>query len=98
MGLRPEWTFYRELAAAMGLELFGGHISHPDQMVANMLAGSGKVTLEEVRASEHGLFYGEWTMGHFLDYSGKHDRSVDVCPEHLARELKAALVGDANST
>ena len=28
-----------------------GHISHPDQMVANMLAGSGKVTLEEVRAS-----------------------------------------------
>ena len=96
-GLRPEWTFYRDLAAAMGLELFGGQISHPDQMAASMLAGSGKVILDEVRASEHGLLYGERTMGHFLDYFGKQGRSVDVCPGQLANELKVALAGDART-
>ena len=97
-GLRPEWMFYRDLATAMGLEMFGGHISHPDQMAASMLAGSGKVTLDEVRASEHGLLYGERTMGHFLDYFGKQGRSVDVCPERLASELKAALTGDVKTS
>ncbi len=94
-GLRPEWTFYRDLASAMGLELFGGHIASPDAMAAGMLARSGKVTLDQVKAAEHGLLYSERTMGHFLDYFGKEGRSVALCPEPLASELKKALAGDS---
>ena len=90
-GLRPEWSFYRDLAAAMGLELFGGRIHDPDEGAASMLAG--KVTLDEIRAHDHGLVYGERTMGHFLDFFRAQERTVELCPERLASELQAALAG-----
>ena len=94
-GMRPEWTFYRDLAAAMGLKMFGGHVSHPDEMAAGMLARSGKITLEEVRAAEHGLVYGEKTMGHFVEFFKTAARQTDLCPANLASELAAALAGDS---
>ena len=90
-GLRPEWMFYRDLAAAMDLKIFGGHINTPDEMTAGMLAGSGKITLDEVRAHDHGVLYGERTMGHFLNYFRDQQRTVSLCPEKLAGELIAAL-------
>jgi formate dehydrogenase len=94
LGLRPEWTFYRDLAQVMGLELFGGHINTPDEMAAGMLAESGRITLEQVRESDHGVIYGERTMGHFLEFIRKEARIVEICPERLAGELRAALAGD----
>ena len=94
-GLRPEWTFYRDLAQAMGLELFGGYINTPDEMVAGMLAGSGTITLEQIRESDHGVIYGERTMGHFLEFFRKEARIVDICPERLAGDLRKALAGDS---
>lgn len=93
-GLRAEWTFYRDLAQAMGLELFGGQINSPDEMTAGMLKRSGRITLEQVRASEHGIVYGERTMGHFLEFFRKQGRTVELCPERLAGELRLALAGD----
>ena len=92
-GLRPEWTFYRDLAAALGLNLYGGQFATPDDMSAAMLAGSGKITLEEVRSHEHGLIYGERTMGHLLDYFRAQGRSIELCPARLANALAAALAG-----
>jgi formate dehydrogenase len=95
-GVRPEWMFYRDLAAAMGLEMFGGKIRTPDEMAAGMLAGSGRITLEEIRGHEHGVIYGERTMGHFFDFFRSKGRPVELCPEKLTRELKAALAGSGN--
>ena len=93
-GVRPEWTFYRDLAAAIGLAPFGGRINHPDDMAAGMIAASGTVTLDEVRAHEHGLLYGERSMGHLIEFLRTKHRSIDVCPARLASELIAALAGD----
>lgn len=96
-GLRPEWTFYRDLAAAMGLELFGGQLASPDEMTAAMLAGSGKITLDAVRSHEHGVIYGERTMGHCLDFISSQGRSLALCPERLAASLQAALAPSSNA-
>ncbi len=95
-GVRPEWTFYRDLAAALGLKPFGGHINHPDEMAAGMIARSGTITLDDVRAAEHGLFYGERSMGHFIAFFRETGRVVQLYPERLANELALALAGDAS--
>ena len=94
-GVRPEWTFYRDLALAMGKPAFGGHVSSPDEMAAGMIARAGSITLDDVRAAPHGLLYGARTMGHFIDYCAKEGRTIQLCPSKLADELRAALAGDA---
>ena len=93
-GVRPEWTFYRDLAAAMGTEVYGGHIRTPDELAAGMIARSGTITLDQVRAQPHGLVYGERTMGHFIAFMRSEGRSVDLCPDRLASALAGALAGD----
>ncbi len=94
LGLRPEWTFYRDLAAAMGMELFGGRVRDPDDLASGMLAGSGMITLEKVRAHDHGIVYGERTMGHFRDFFREQGRTIELCPVRFADELKMAIVED----
>lgn len=95
-GVRPEWTFYRDLAAAMGSEVFGGHIRTPDELAEGMIARSGSITLDAVRAQPHGLVYGERTMGHFIAFMRREGRSVELCPDRLASALAAALAGDSS--
>ena len=90
-GVRPEWTFYRDVAAAMGLEIFGGHIRTPDEMAAGMIARSGTITLEDVRAHDHGLFYGARTMGHLVEFLRANDQCIHLCPQALADELGVVL-------
>ncbi|WP_162527139.1 molybdopterin-containing oxidoreductase family protein [Sphingomonas solaris] len=90
-GVRPEWTFYRDLAAAMGLELFGGQARAPDDLAAAMLAGSGQVTLEQVRAQPHGLVFGERTMGHFRSFMQDRGRAIELCPARFAEALEQAV-------
>jgi len=63
-------------------------------MAAGMIARSGTITLEDVRAQDHGLVYGTRNMGHFVAFLRKDGRSVDLCPERLAGALSAALAGD----
>ena len=95
-GVRPEWTFYRDLGAAMGRPVFGGHLNTPDEMAAGMIARSGSITLDDVRAAPHGLAYGKRTMGHFLDFCRNQGRRVQLCPPRLAAGLQSALAGDAH--
>lgn len=90
-GMRPEWTFYRDLAAAMGMELFGGRVSDPDDLAAGVLAGTGTITLEEVMAHEHGVIYGERTMGHFRNFLRESGQAIELCPTRFADELKIAI-------
>ena len=94
-GVRPEWTFYRDLAVAMGTEVYGGHIRTPDELAEGMIARSGTITLGDVRAQPHGLIYGERTMGHFIAFMRSEGRSVALCPDRLASALKEAVAGDS---
>jgi formate dehydrogenase len=93
-GVRPEWMFYRDLALAMGKAVFGGHVANPDEMAAGMIARAGNITLGDVRAAPHGLFYGERTMGHLVEFFRKKGRAVQLCPPKLEAELRTALAGD----
>jgi formate dehydrogenase len=95
-GVRPEWMFYRDLAVAMGTPAFGSHVATPDEMAAAMIARTGTITLEDVRAAPHGLLYGERTMGHFIDFFAKQGRTIQLCPPRLAEQLAAALAGDVS--
>ena len=93
-GVRPEWMFYRDLAAALGTEVFGGQIRTPDELAGGMIARSGTITLGDVRAQPHGLVYGERTMGHFIAFMRRERRSINMCPDRLASALEDALAGD----
>jgi formate dehydrogenase len=88
--VRPEWTFYRDLAAAMGLTLFGGRFEPtPDNVSRSLLAiGEGAPTIDEVRAAEHGLIFGERTMGHLWAYLAGTGRAIDVAPASFVERLQ----------
>ncbi len=93
-GVRPEWTFYRDLGKALGLDLFGGLVDSPDALAAGMLATGGQLDLATVRAADHGIVYGERTMGHLWEHYRSGDRGIDLCPDRLSAELTSALTGD----
>lgn len=57
------------------------------------MAASSKITLAEVRQHDHGVLYGERTMGHTLAYFGTAQRPIELCPARLAKELQLALAG-----
>ncbi|MET0370413.1 MAG: molybdopterin-dependent oxidoreductase [Sphingobium sp.] len=81
-GVRPEWTFFRDLATAMGLTLFGGKLEPtPDAVSRSLLAIGGQIEMEEIRAAEHGLEFGERTMGHLLAYLDSTGGGVSLMPE-----------------
>jgi formate dehydrogenase len=84
-GVRPEWVFYRDLADALGLTLFGGKFEpHPDNVSRSLLAiGDHAPSLEEIRAAEHGLMFGAPSMGHLWDYLASSGRPIDVAPAPL---------------
>ena len=93
--IRPEWTFFRDLAQAVGLSLFGGAFEpHPDAVASSLLAYGGQVTLEQLRAAPHGLEFGDRTMGNLWDYLEAEGTVIDLCPDefvpHLAEALAAA--------
>jgi len=91
-GIRPEWTFFRDLADALGLKLFGGQMEpHPDALAEALFAYGGQTTLAETRAAEHGLEFGERSMGHLWDYLAAQGTTVALCPGEFVAELHNAL-------
>ncbi|MET0378116.1 MAG: molybdopterin-dependent oxidoreductase [Spongiibacteraceae bacterium] len=96
-GIRPEWTFYRDVAAALGIECFGGLIASPDQLSEMLLGLDGKVTYDEIRRAEHGLFFGERTLGHLWNYFSQYGGAVNVCPADLSAHLLEELASFASA-
>ena len=91
-GVWPEWRFFKAVAEAMGLALFGGQIeAHPDALAASMLAVGGQVTLEQIRAADHGLEFGTRTLGHLWAYLRGIEATVHLCPADLAQCLRDEL-------
>ncbi len=97
-GVRPEWTFYRDLAAAMGLKLFGGALNNPDELAAAALASGGQVTLDEIRAHPHGLLFGERSIGHLWNYLREVNRPIELCPAEFVVCLRENLAAAAPVT
>ena len=58
------------------------------------MAASSKITLAEVRQHDHGVLYGERTMGHTLAYFGTAQRPIELCPARLAKELQLSSCTD----
>ena len=97
--VRPEWMFYRDLAAALGVPLFGGDAAtaSPSAVTAGMFAAGGQTTLDAVRAAPHGLAFGERTMGHLWNYLEETGRQVALAPEEFVEELALLLAAGAPS-
>ncbi|MDO7843926.1 molybdopterin-containing oxidoreductase family protein [Sphingomonas immobilis] len=91
-GVRPEWTFFRDLAAALGLSLFGGQIApHPDAVSESLLAIGGQIGMETIRAAEHGIEFGERTMGHLWAFMDRSGRTIDMAPPAFVARLRAMI-------
>lgn len=89
-GVRPEWTFYRDLADALGITLFDGVMRDPDALASAMLKPAG-ITLEQLRAAPHGMTYGERSMGHLFTAFREAGRAIRLCPPDFADTLRRAL-------
>lgn len=101
-GIIPEWEFLLRLADAMDVKLFGGHVATPDELAESFLKSTGVVTVEQIRAAEHGLEFGERTLGHLWREFEEIGEKLDACPAAFAEMLRQRLAeplvrGDAQA-
>lgn len=99
VGVRPEWLFYRDIADAMGLPLFGGQFEKPtpDAVLGVMFAFGGQIALDDVRSAEHGLEFGKRTLGHLWDHLENTGRSIPLAPPEFVGELERLLCEPARN-
>ncbi|MET0375427.1 MAG: molybdopterin-dependent oxidoreductase [Rhizorhabdus sp.] len=91
--IRPEWTFYRDLAAAMDIKLFGGRFEpHPDNVSRSLLElGDHGLTFEAICEAEHGLLFGERSMGHLWTYMREKGSAIDVAPQDFVTRIREEI-------
>jgi len=90
--VKPEWMFYRDLAARLGKPMFGGQDMDPTKLAAATLAGGGLITLDAIRAEDHGLVYGERSMGNLWDMLSAEERPIRLWPDEFAVELQRQIM------
>ena len=90
---REEWMFFRELAVALGLSLFGPGTESmvPRTMWKNMVNGGGKLSWDELEASPHGVIYGEKQYGQLGTAIATADGAVRLAPEAFVARVRSLL-------
>jgi formate dehydrogenase len=90
-GVVPEWKFYRDLAVALGLQLFGGRIApDPEALVASILATT-KITPQQVVDAPHGLELGPRQIGALRASLLTSDGKINAAPSAFVYELEQVL-------
>jgi formate dehydrogenase len=90
---REEWMFFRDLAAALDLPLFGAATSSmaPRALWKKMVDDGGKVSWDDVEGNPHGLLYGEKEYGQLGTAIATADGSVHLTPDAFVSRLQAML-------
>lgn len=91
-GVRHEWEFYRDLAKALGLELFGGTMPPDPRAVEDaFLALGGRTSRAEIEAHPHGLILGEKTFGRLAKSLLTSHGKIEAAPADLVALLNDRL-------
>lgn len=92
-GVRPEWMFYRDLAARLGVELFDGALPAEPAAVIDLMLGTGDSGLSfgDVQAAPHGVALPHRGFGHLASWTMTTDGRIDIAPQPLVERLRTAL-------
>jgi formate dehydrogenase len=90
---REEWMFFRDLALALDLPMFGPATASmtPRMMWQKLVDDGGKVSWSELEASPHGVLYGEKEYGRLAEAIATSDRSVHLAPEAFLERARTVL-------
>jgi formate dehydrogenase len=91
--VREEWMFWRDLAMALDIPLFGSSTASmtPRALWKQIVDGGGRLTWEELIASPHGLIYAEKSSGHLEEVIATADGAVHLAPDDFMTALRQAL-------
>ena len=92
-GVRQEWTFWRDLALALDIPIFGPETASmtPRHMWEKIVDGGGKVSWNAVLAAPHGLTYGTKLFGQLESAIATPDGSVHLAPNVFVTRLRQLL-------
>jgi formate dehydrogenase len=98
--VREEWVFWRDLATALDIPLFGSSTASmtPRGLWEQTVNGGGRVTWDDLVASPHGLIYAEKSYHHLDAVLATADGTVHVAPDDFITSLRQALRGPAPKT
>lgn len=99
-GIKPEWIFYRDLAAHLGLELFEGAIPPEPKAIIDFMLGTGDsgITYDDVMGSPHGIALPHNGFGHLKAWTLTADKKINIAPEPLIARLREALRSTIDQT
>lgn len=92
-GVRPEWTFYRDLAERLDLSLFDGALPPEPKAIVDLMLSTGDsgLTFDDVLASPHGVPLPHKGFGHLKAWTLTADKKINIAPEPLVDRLRSAL-------
>jgi formate dehydrogenase len=92
-GVREEWTFWRDLAVALDVPIFGPQTASmtPRQLWETIVDGGGKLSWDELVASPHGVIYGDKAYGELESAIATPDEAVHLAPEAFLARLRHLL-------
>ena len=98
-GVRQEWTFWRDLALALDIPIFGSETASmtPRALWEATVAAGGKVSWSDLVAQPHGVIYAEKSYGQLESSLGNTDGTVHLAPEAFVARLRHLISAPATS-
>ncbi|BBZ70621.1 formate dehydrogenase [Mycobacterium paraseoulense] len=90
---REEWMFFRDLALALELPMFGPATASmtPRAMWKKLVDDGGKLSWSDVEGSPHGVVYGDKEYGRLAEAVATSDGAVHLAPEPFLQRVRAVL-------
>jgi formate dehydrogenase len=97
--VRQEWTFWRDLALALDIPIFGSQTLSmtPPALWKQVVDSGGKVSWCDLVAQPHGVVYGQKSYGQLESAIGTADGAVHLAPEAFVARLRHLLSTPAAS-
>lgn len=91
--VRPEWEFFRDLAIAMDLPMFGSATAtmEPRALWQKMVDDGGRISWAELESAPHGLCYGQKQYGQLTTALATGDGAVNLAPSAFTERLRQVL-------
>ena len=92
-GVREEWTFWRDLAVALDIPIFGPQTASmtPRDLWETIVDGGGQLSWGELLAAPHGVIYGPKSYGQLESAIATPDGAVHLAPEAFVARLRHLL-------
>ncbi len=99
-GVRQEWTFWRDLALALDIPIFGAQTASmtPRALWEKTVNAGGKVSWSDLVGQPHGVIYAEKSYGQLEEALANTDGSVHLAPEAFVARLRQLISTPVTTT